>query len=55
MLILGVFCGVVRGAQPWPVWEEYLASLESRIQPQKWMEGLVSSCDEAHRLAQRLA
>ena len=41
MLILGIPCGVVRGAQPRPVWEEYvyLASLESRIQPQKWMEG----------------
>ncbi len=57
LLILGVLCGVVGGAQPRPVWEEYLASLESRIQPQKWMEGvgLVSSCDEAKRLAQRLA
>ena len=29
LLILGVLCGVVRGAQPRPVWEEYLARLES--------------------------
>ena len=39
LLSLGVLCGVVGGAPPQPVWEEYLASLDSRIQPQKWMEG----------------
>ena len=52
MRICQCLCGVMGGAQPRPVWEEYFGEVGlAGYRRRSGMEWFVSSCDEAKRLA----